>query len=75
MKRVKTPEGWTEYAIDEKKPVAAASKGIWNLTLAQYFLTYASLSNERPTDTIISNLPADYNDWVLPLEFRYGLSG
>ena len=36
MKKFKTPEGWTEYTIDEKKPVKNDNKGMWHLDLAQY---------------------------------------
>jgi len=36
IKEVKGKNRWPDYVIDETKPVKGASKGAWNLELAQY---------------------------------------
>ena len=68
MKTYKTPEGWTEYTINENKPVKSASKGIWDLELAQYmygarifgyYLPYASC-----------DYPENPNRWQSPVSFH-----
>lgn len=69
MKRVKTPEGWTEYAINEKKPVAKAPKGIWNLSLAQYFYGAKVFENYLPYGSTFAGRPVNLNEWYSPLDF------
>ena len=54
MKKYKTPEGWTEYTIDEKKPVKNASKGIWHLDLAQYMYGVRILGDYFPYGNYLS---------------------
>lgn len=69
MKRVKTPEGWTEYAINEKKPVTKAPKGIWHLTLAQYFYGARVFEHYLPCGNIFEGRPVNLNEWYSPLDF------
>lgn len=69
MKRVKTPEGWTEYAINEKKPVAKAPKGIWHLTLAQYFYGAQVFEHYLPYGSYLRGRPVNPNEWYSPFHF------
>ena len=69
MKRVKTPEGWTEYAINEKKPVTKASKGIWHLTLAQYFYGAQVFEHYLSYGSYLENRPVNPNEWYSPFHF------
>ena len=69
MKRVKTPEGWTEYAINEKKPVAKAPKGIWHLSLAQYFYGAQVFEHYLPYGSYLVNQPENPNSWYSPFHF------
>ena len=54
MKKFKTPEGWTEYTIDEKKPVKNGGKGMWHLDLAQYMYGARILGDYFPYGSYLS---------------------
>jgi len=68
MKRIKTPEGWSEYAVDESKPVANAGKGLWHLDLAQYLYGARIFDDYFPYGCYES--PANPNDWSSPIFFH-----
>lgn len=68
MKRFKTPEGWTEYTINEKKPVKNASKGMWHLDLAQYMHGTRIFEDYFPYGSYRS--PENPNGWWSPIGFH-----
>ncbi len=65
MKRIKTPDGWTEYAIDEKQPVKNAGKGAWGLELAQYMHGVRILDNYLPYGSYLT--PENTQYWYSPI--------
>ena|GEM_PF-3589517 len=64
-KRIKTPEGWTEYTIDETKPVKNAGKGAWELELAQYMYGVRIFDDYLPYSSYLC--PNNPNDWNSPV--------
>ena len=65
MKKVKTPEGWTEYTVDETKPVRNAGKGMWELELAQYIHGIRVFGDYRPYGSYLT--PESETCWDLPI--------
>ena len=68
MKSYKTPEGWTEFTINEKKPVKSASMGIWDLDVAQYMHGIQVFGDYRPYASYLC--PSNPNPWQWPVLFH-----
>ncbi len=64
MKKVKASDGtatWTEYAVDDTKPVKNAGKGSWELAIAQYLHGAQIFAHYDPYGRY--NPPAEAGEW------------
>ena len=68
MKKYKTSEGWTEYTINEKKPVKNAGKGMWHLDLAQFMYGVRIFDRYYPYASYQG--PDNPNHWQPPVSIH-----